>query len=157
MPLPWVLGFKCLSQVLLLAEFNVQVHQPPCLPLGGKDLKMEEDQNSRAAASAKGRFRIIHEGPPAAPRQLRKAIRQWERLFHAESSHGWSQHPGLRNIHALCHCNKSEMQQDTYAPHPTPTPYPMSLVCLLSVEKLSQKIREVRKCRNKGKQSKETK
>ena len=37
--------------MLLLAELNVQSHQPPCLPLGGKDLKMEEDQNSSAAAS----------------------------------------------------------------------------------------------------------
>lgn len=50
---PWVLAFKCPvpgALMLLLAELNVQSYQPPCLPLGGKDLKMEEDQNSRAAA-----------------------------------------------------------------------------------------------------------
>lgn len=99
-PLPWVLlPLSTLSRVpsccswLTSMSSHISGHfHPPCIPLGGNNLRRQEDQNDTAVASIQKVGSEYYIRDPLQPRPIPKSNRQWKRPLCPKSSSALGSH-----------------------------------------------------------------
>lgn len=108
------LAFKCPFLVpsccawLSSSPSHISGHfQPPCIPLGRKDLRKEGDQKDRAIADMQKVSSGSSVKDQLQPR-LAPTSNGWQKtpLPQIILPIGWSCFPKFHNMHSLCNCNK---------------------------------------------------